>query len=1017
MKKILSVILCIVICFSAFSLTVCAQEEVEINVGEVKEITLLDNQDEAWVKFVPDKDGWYRFYSTGDFDTVCGLYDEEKNELDANDDFEDYNFSLFYEMEADAIYYFRVTLHETVMDTGSFQVALEEAVEPDSISISVEGNIVLDINESYEIEVSVDPSNAIQKYTVETEEDIVNIIHHDTYFEIYAYKPGTTKVTVSTVNGISKSFNVTVNKPTAIALNEATTYTLTEADEGYCIFIFTPSVEEVEAYNLFTKNYDDISVKVSGTDGFTVVGTGINLQRPVKCWAGESYEIEVIGGKAGDQIAIAKYNVKFEGVEIVEKEYFGKKNEAVQLEYNFKPLYASRGTVYFTSSDTSVAEVDEYGVVTFMTDEGTAEIRVECNGFTDAVTVTAKSDEKIEVGFEKEYQLPAGSVITYKFTPEESGRYLLYTEGAYDTIVSLYDENYNTLDGSDDVGENLNCKLGYYYEAGKTYYLELREISGEAAEFIVYFEEEAYVTSIEILNLPYEQTIYPENIEDVFFDGLEIRFNFSDGSFKDVNHLQDYSEIDYYIETTDVTETEIIYTVFANDVSCEFTLPLTYNPVQRIDVDDDFKITLYENAGGVWNEEENYYWYKYIIPDDLELTVYYKDGTEKKIKVNQGYYDGEVWLFDDQSDEHWYIGGEHYVKVRLSGLYDFIPVEIIENPVVSAEVTKLPNKTEYVFGEVKYGYVDEENNYWVTPDFTGMEITLTLDDGEKEIYAFDDNKELFLDIYNLVAIELVAEDKGKLDVSFEFFGADVSFPIDIVSSKIANIEIIKYPENVSYHYSAFPDICGMEIKISYVDGSSKIVTVSQENIGIMDVAYYLHLIIECGEEDLIYYRRYDEPVIEGGTLSIPVDVNKFNVIEEEVVELEVTEFNAEELTVGMHIVFENGEEKDIEVKVLDGLFLGYCELGILECYFDADIENGKVNGLLFVFDGEFEVEFSVGGLKGDCNGDGEINTVDLANLKLYLAGLGEIGNNADMNGDGNVDTVDLAQLKLSLAGL
>ena len=88
--------------------------------------------------------------------------------------------------------------------------------------------------------------------------------------------------------------------------------------------------------------------------------------------------------------------------------------------------------------------------------------------------------------------------------------------------------------------------------------------------------------------------------------------------------------------------------------------------------------------------------------------------------------------------------------------------------------------------------MDEENNYWVTPDFTGMEITLTLDDGEKEIYAFDDNKELFLDIYNLLAIELMVEDIGKFDVSFEFFGADVSFPIDIVSSKIANIEIIKY---------------------------------------------------------------------------------------------------------------------------------------------------------------------------------------------------------------------------------
>jgi hypothetical protein len=53
----------------------------------------------------------------------------------------------------------------------------------------------------------------------------------------------------------------------------------------------------------------------------------------------------------------------------------------------------------------------------------------------------------------------------------------------------------------------------------------------------------------------------------------------------------------------------------------------------------------------------------------------------------------------------------------------------------------------------------------------------------------------------------------------------------------------------------------------------------------------------------------------------------------------------------------------------------------------------------------------------DCNDDGEINTTDLAVLKLYLAGLGDVGDGADCNEDGEINTTDLAALKLYLAGL
>ena len=57
-------------------------------------------------------------------------------------------------------------------------------------------------------------------------------------------------------------------------------------------------------------------------------------------------------------------------------------------------------------------------------------------------------------------------------------------------------------------------------------------------------------------------------------------------------------------------------------------------------------------------------------------------------------------------------------------------------------------------------------------------------------------------------------------------------------------------------------------------------------------------------------------------------------------------------------------------------------------------------------------------LPGDCNKDGVITTVDLAMLKLALAGLEEADEILyDFNCDGKVDTVDLANIKLYLAGI
>ena len=55
---------------------------------------------------------------------------------------------------------------------------------------------------------------------------------------------------------------------------------------------------------------------------------------------------------------------------------------------------------------------------------------------------------------------------------------------------------------------------------------------------------------------------------------------------------------------------------------------------------------------------------------------------------------------------------------------------------------------------------------------------------------------------------------------------------------------------------------------------------------------------------------------------------------------------------------------------------------------------------------------------GDVDGDGVVNTTDLAAMKLFLAGVGEADEKgADLNGDKVINTTDLAALKLLLAGV
>jgi uncharacterized repeat protein (TIGR02543 family) len=64
-------------------------------------------------------------------------------------------------------------------------------------------------------------------------------------------------------------------------------------------------------------------------------------------------------------------------------------------------------------------------------------------------------------------------VLYYKFTPMTSGLYHMFSQGGYDTYISLYDASYVLLQSNDDGGEGSNFSLLYHLTVGNTYYMKV----------------------------------------------------------------------------------------------------------------------------------------------------------------------------------------------------------------------------------------------------------------------------------------------------------------------------------------------------------------------------------------------------------------------------------------------------------------------------------------------------------------------------------------------------------------
>lgn len=138
MKKLISILLVVVLLISAVPFTAYAGgDEIEL---------ILDTPYEVWVgestevyKFTPSKDGWYKFYTSGTWDTYATLYNENWDKIVWSDDYNnDANFSISYKLYDGYTYYLEVGACVKEPQLAVFNLQVTETVGVEDAFISKE---------------------------------------------------------------------------------------------------------------------------------------------------------------------------------------------------------------------------------------------------------------------------------------------------------------------------------------------------------------------------------------------------------------------------------------------------------------------------------------------------------------------------------------------------------------------------------------------------------------------------------------------------------------------------------------------------------------------------------------------------------------------------------------------------------------------------------------------------------------------------------------------------------------
>ncbi len=508
MKKVTSLLMSVVLLLSmltGMSFTVYA-EEATIALGETKTITLA--VDETLIlSFTPEEDGYYYFYSTGEFDTYCylyadgeeiGNYDDEFHTYDEEDEDDiNWNFGLGSYFSADVEYTFEIGVYsEYGIDEYSVNVTLSDTA-PDGLS------------DSGVVSISFTPANyitfyaGVPDYYYENEDDGV------WYYCYTLYTPVYTEGNILVVNYL--------NGDTVFYTSEYVTYYDEEEDEEYSYLYYVPDNEDYDSIEFYSLDYGELVLTdyTLGEYDVTVGYAGCSAKITVELVENPVESIEYTSNtvlKEGiDSYVYTDYDGSTYDL------YFYTPDDGDVLTVNYKDQTA----VEYTAVYVEECDYDDYEHVHFVSPDG--DVLHLYEDFSIESSVDSSGNE-FTVGVNTTTAEYMGSVCEFEFTIESSNITSITATPDYDTVALGEDSvNYGgyvyyycpsftlTVTYDDDTQEDIRVNreydedYEYYYyvsESGDLYvqveseqdYDDVQWLSGEEHQFDVYLSARLHDT-------------------------------------------------------------------------------------------------------------------------------------------------------------------------------------------------------------------------------------------------------------------------------------------------------------------------------------------------------------------------------------------------------------------------------------------------------------------------------------------------------------------------------------------
>ena len=113
-------------------------DEIEIKVEESYQMHIGESGET--VKFSPTEDGWYKFYTTGEYNTYATLYNSNWDIIDVKDDTnDDFNFHMKLYLYSGYTYYLEVYAYKLENGaTAKFELIVESAVGVEEVEVTKE---------------------------------------------------------------------------------------------------------------------------------------------------------------------------------------------------------------------------------------------------------------------------------------------------------------------------------------------------------------------------------------------------------------------------------------------------------------------------------------------------------------------------------------------------------------------------------------------------------------------------------------------------------------------------------------------------------------------------------------------------------------------------------------------------------------------------------------------------------------------------------------------------------------